>query len=128
MSLSAHATPDPPVLLLRYLDVALLVIAAPVVLLIGVPALGFGVGAGSWLALRAAGVPVERRASAAHTATSAVGLRLGFLFARLFALAVAVVLVRTAEGQDQGLTTLLVIVFAYTAFMAASFTERPRRS
>jgi hypothetical protein len=128
MSLSAPSSSGHPAFLVRYLDVVLLVVAAPIALLIGAPALGFCVGAGAWLALRAVGVPVERRADAARTATKAVTTRLGFLFARLFLLALAVILVRSQDGQDQGLATLLVIVGAYTLFMAASFADRPRRS
>lgn len=127
MALSAHAAPEHPALLVRYLDVALLVLAAPILLVIGVPALGFCVGAGAWLALRAAAVPVERRANAARTASAGIGLRLGFLVARLFVLALAVILVRSQDGRDQGLTTLLVIVCAYTVFMAVSIADRPRR-
>ena len=127
MPLSPRATPEPPAFLARYLDVVLLIVAAPIVLLLGVPALGYGVGAGAWLALRAAGVPVERRTSAAQTHTEGVGLRLGFLFARLFVLAIAVILVRSTQGRDEGLTTLLVIVFAYTVFMAESFADRPTK-
>lgn len=127
VSLSARTTPEPPMLLRRYLDVVLLVIAAPIALLLGAPALGFCVGAGTWLALRAVGVPIERRASASRTYTQGVGLRLGFLLARLFVLALAVILVRSSAGRDQGLTALLVIVLAYTVSLITSFADRPRR-
>ena len=42
--------------LLRFFDVALVVVAAPIMLLIGVPAAGYLIGAGAWIALRAVGV------------------------------------------------------------------------
>ena len=47
---------------LRYFDVVLLVLAAPIMLLIGVPAGGYLIGAGAWIVLRAVGVGVERYA------------------------------------------------------------------
>ena len=56
MSLSAPATSDGHAAALAYLDVVLLVVAAPIMLLIGVPAVGYLVGAGVWIALRAVGV------------------------------------------------------------------------
>ena len=37
---------------LAYFDVIVLVVAAPIMLLIGVPAAGYGIGAGAWIALR----------------------------------------------------------------------------
>ena len=47
------------------------------------------------------------------------------MLARLFALALAVILVRRGEGANDGLTALVVIVFAYTIGLAMSFATRP---
>ena len=113
--------------LLRYFDVALLTLAAPIMLLIGVPAVGYLVGAGSWVALRVIGAGVERYAEAASNQSRQISVRLAYMFGRLFALALAVILVRKGQGQDAGLTTLVVIVFAYTIGLATSFATRPRR-
>jgi hypothetical protein len=113
-------------MLLRYFDVALLVLAAPVLLLIGVPAAGYGIAAAAWIALRAVGVGVERVASAAGDQRSEVSVRLGYMLGRLFALAVAIILVRQDVGRDDGLTALLVIVVAFTIQLAVSAMTRPR--
>lgn len=126
MSLSAAAVTDPPVALIRYFDAVLLVVAAPILLLIGVPALGYGVGAGSWIALRAVGVGVARYAAAESNASREVSVRLAYLLGRLFALALAVILVRRGAGKDDGLTTLLVIVVAFTIELILSIANRPR--
>jgi hypothetical protein len=112
--------------LLRYFDVALLALAAPVLLLIGVPAAGYAVGAGAWIGLRVVGVAVERYASTTDDQTRMISVRLAYMLIRLFALALAVILVRRGEGQNGGLTALLVIVFAYTIQLATSFATRPR--
>jgi hypothetical protein len=113
---------------LRYLDVVLLVIAAPIMILIGVSAVGYGAGAGAWIALRALGVPLERFAEATTDPGRQIGLRLGYMLARLFGLALVVVLVRKGSGQDAGLAALVVVVFAFTVQLAVSAISRPRRS
>ena len=62
---NALGTADPlaPV---RYLDVVLVVLAAPFVILLGLPVLGYVVGAGVWIvAARAGGRARARRPAAA---------------------------------------------------------------
>ena len=117
-----------PVLLLRYIDVVLIVVAAPIMLLIGVPASGYLVGAGVWIALRAIGVGVEHWASSAKEAGTQITLRLSYLLGRLFLLAIVVILVRKDAGRDAGLACLAVIVFAFTVELLVSTATRPRRS
>ena len=112
-------------LILRYFDVAMVVLAAPILLLIGVPAVGYAVGAGTWIALRAAGVAVERYTETTTDPRRTISIRLAYMLTRLFALALAVILVRRGEGSNDGLTALLVIVFAYTIGLATSFATRP---
>jgi hypothetical protein len=114
------------VLLLRYFDVALVVLAAPIMLLIGVPATGYLVGAGAWVLLRAVGVGLERYTSQGDPRLM-LSVRLAYLMVRLFLLALAVILVRRGQGQDEGLATLLVFVFAFTVQLAISFVTRPRQ-
>ncbi|MBV9416326.1 MAG: hypothetical protein JO363_15195 [Solirubrobacterales bacterium] len=111
---------------LVYLDVVILVVAAPILLLIGVPAVGYLVGAGAWIVLRAVGVAVERAVGAIEDPRREVTLRLAYLMGRLFTLAIVVILVRNAAGRDDGLTALLVIVFAFTTQLVLSFLTRPR--
>ena len=126
MSLSASARPSEPVLLLRYLDVALVVLAAPIMLLIGVSPAGYLVGAGAWVLLRAVGVGVDRAVARAQFRNE-ISIRLGYLLGRLFVLALAVILIRRSEGRDAGLAALLVIVFAFTVQLVCSAMTRPRR-
>jgi hypothetical protein len=113
---------------LRYLDVVLVVVAAPIMILIGVSAAGYAVGAAAWIVLRVVGVAVERLADETQEPGRQIGIRLGYMLARLFLLALAVVLVRKGSGQDAGLTALVVIVFAFTVQLAVSAITRPRRS
>ena len=126
MSLSAAPTAEPTMPALRFFDVVLVVVAAPILLLIGVPALGYLVGAGAWIALRAVGVAAERVVQATPDASRQIALRLGYMLGRLFALALAIILVRQDVGRDDGLTALLVIVVAFTIALGLSAVNRPR--
>jgi len=114
------------VILVRYLDLVLVALAAPILLLMGVPALGYGVGAGAWAALRLVGVGLERYVRGTPDARREISARLGYLLARIFLLALAVILVRRGAGRDAALAALLVIVFAFTVQLVISFIERPR--
>jgi hypothetical protein len=126
MSLAAAPSSAPSVSMIRYLDVVLVVLAAPILLLMGAPAGGYAVGAGAWIVLRAVGVAVDRQALRTTDATRQISLRMGFLLGRLFLLALAVILVRRGDGRDAGLTALLVVVFAFTVELVLSAVNRPR--
>ena len=54
-----------------------------------------------------------------------VTLRLGYMLGRLFALALAVILVRNGASRDDGLTALVVIVFAFTVQLADLSVAHP---
>ena len=125
MSLSAPAPSEAPATVLAYLDVVVVAVATPIMLLIGVSAAGYLVGAGVWIALRGAGVAIDRALVAMRDPRREVSLRLGYLLGRLFVLAIAVILVRNGSGRDAGLTALLVIVFAFTVQLILSFLIRP---
>jgi hypothetical protein len=111
---------------LHYVDLVLLAVGAPIMLLMGVSATGYGVGAGAWLALRAVGLAIDRYLRTNTDARREISLRLAYLLARIFLLALAVILVRRGAGRDAALTALLVIVFAFTIQLIVSFIERPR--
>jgi hypothetical protein len=111
---------------LSFFDVVLLVVATPIMLLIGVPAAGYCVGAGAWIALRALGVGVEKAAADTTILNRQIGLRMGFMLGRLFALALAIILVRRADGQNAGLACLIVIVAAFSITLAISALTRKR--
>jgi hypothetical protein len=123
---SAVPISEPSVTLFRYIDVVLVTLAAPILLLIGVPALGYLVGMGAWILLRAIGELVERRAGAIGDVSKELSVRLVYVIGRVFALALVIVLVRRGAGKDQGLTTLLVIMFAFTVALLVSLINRPR--
>jgi hypothetical protein len=113
--------------LLRYLDVVLVVVGAPIFILIGVSAAGYGAGAGAWIVLRVVGALLEGALASTSDARREISLRLAYLIARIFLLALAIILVRRGDGKDAALATLAVIVFAFTVQLALSVISRPRR-
>jgi hypothetical protein len=112
-------------LMVRYFDLVLILAAAPIMLLIGVPAFGYGVGVGAWVLLRLVGAVVDRRAAQISDPKLELPLRLGYLIGRLFALAITVILVRKADGQDSALSALFVIVAAFSTQLVTSIATRP---
>jgi hypothetical protein len=125
VSLSASSPSESNVRVLRYFDVVLIVVAAPIMLLIGVPAVGYLLGGGAWIALRAVGVGVERMASATSDTGRQISLRMAFMLSRLFLLALAVIGAR-GTSKDDGLTALVVIVVAFTLSLGVLAGTRPR--
>lgn len=113
--------------ILRYFDVVVVVIATPIMILLGVPAAGYCIAAGAWVALRALGVAVDRYAAATTEANRQIGVRMGYMLGRLFALALVVILVRKGSGQDAGITALAVVVVAFTIQLVTSAFNRPAR-
>jgi hypothetical protein len=109
---------------LRYLDVILVVIGAPILILIGVSATGYAIGGGAWIALRAAGEVLERNQALHANFRIDVNVRLGFMLSRLFLLAIAVIVARSQSGRDAGLTALVVVAVAFTVQLAVSAMSR----
>lgn len=109
-----------------YIDVVLVVLAAPLLFLVGVPALGYAIGAASWILLRAVGVAVDRQASAGANVLQQLSLRSGYRLVRVVALVAAVVFAVKA-GRADGLTALLVITFAFTVQLISLLCDGRRR-
>ena len=111
---------------LSYLDVALVVIATPIMILMGVPVAAYCIAAGAWVLLRLLGIAVERYVNATTDANRQIGIRMGYMFLRLFGLALLVILVRRADGQDAGITALVVVVVAFTFHLLTAPFGRAR--
>lgn len=116
--------------MLRYGDLILIVLAAPILLLTGAPAIGYGIGGATWIALRLLGRAVEHHASAARDLSELVALSVGYRFARVLLLVLAVVLAEKMVGKHDGLAALLAIVGGFTVQLCWSIAHhlgsRPR--
>lgn len=113
-----------PLVLFRWLDVVLVVLAAPFVVLMGLPVLGYAVGAAAWIANRAIGAGVERLATGQDDVRRAVGLNLGALIARSWLVGLTILAVGLAGEREDGLTAAVLMLAAFTLYFVTSLLLR----
>lgn len=113
-----------PLAIARYLDVAVVVLAAPFVLLMGAPALGYVVAGGTWIASRIIGALIER-STARRTARAQLGIGFAVLMGRAWLLAAAILVVGVAGEREDGLVAALVALVAFSIYFATTLITRP---
>ena len=123
MSTRALKSSDPlaPV---RYLDVALVVLAAPFVLLTGLPVLGYAVGTGVWIAQRVLEVVLDHRARGADV-RAAVGLRFASMLGRTWLIGIGILAVGLGASREDGFTAAVLCLVAYTVHLGTALMLRP---
>lgn len=126
MTSDTRTTDAPIIPMVSWFDVALVVIATPIVILMGVPAAAYCVAAGAWVLLRVVELYVERYATAATDTGRQIGTRMAFMFVRLFGLALLVILLRKTDGKDAGITALVTVIVAYTIHLFTAPLGRSR--
>jgi hypothetical protein len=109
---------------LRLLDVFIVVVTAPVLVLLGAPALGILVGAAAYLVQRGASVALENAARQRPDVRSAVGLNVAGAFARAWLLALTILAVGLAGDREDGLAAAILVLVAYTVYLATSQLAR----
>jgi hypothetical protein len=113
-----------PLLLFRWLDVILVVLAAPFVVLMDLPVLGYTVGALAWILNRGIGVWVERIAARQDDVRRAVGLNLGVLIARSWLVGLSILAVGLAGDREDGLMAAVLLLAAFTLYFVTSLLTR----
>jgi hypothetical protein len=111
--------------LLRYVDVVIVVMIAPIALLMGAPVLGYAVGGVVWTAQRFAGSAIERRAMAAEDPRRAIGVTLFSSLGRVWLLALTILAVGLLGEKKDGLTAAVVVLVAFTVYFGMSLVLRP---
>jgi hypothetical protein len=114
-----------PLAFVRYLDVVIVVLAAPFVILTGAPVLGYLVGAGAWLVTRIAGVVAERAAARRNDARTVAALNLAVLLGRVWIVGLSILAVGLAADREDGLMAALTALVAFTVYLATSLIIRP---
>ena len=115
---AALVTADPlaPV---RYLDVLVVVLAAPFVVLMDLPVLGYAVGAAAWIVQRIASAGVER-AGRRLDPRKALGLGMASALARSWIVALAILVVGLTAEREDGLAAGVTVFVAFTLYLATS--------
>jgi hypothetical protein len=120
---NAVGTADPlaPV---RYADVALVVLAAPFVILLGGPVLGYAVGAAVWIAQRVLEAVLDRTAARGDV-RRAIGIKVASMIGRVWLIGVGILAVGLAADREDGFAAALVCFAAYTVHLATALILRP---
>jgi peptidoglycan biosynthesis protein MviN/MurJ (putative lipid II flippase) len=113
-----------PLAPVRYLDVVLVVLAAPFVLLLGAPVLGYAVGAAAWIVGRLLEAWLDQAARRSDP-RRAIGLKVASMIGRTWLIGVAILAVGLAAEREDGFAAGLLCLAAYTVHLATSLILRP---
>jgi hypothetical protein len=114
-----------PLIVLRYLDVLLVLLAAPFIVLTGLPVLGYSVGTVVWIVQRAIGVAVEGRMRRQKDIRAVVGLGLGASLGRAWLVGLTILAVGLAGAREDGVMAAVLVLVAYTVYLMTSLIIRP---
>ena len=114
-----------PLVFVRYLDIVVVLLAAPFVILLGAPVLGYVVGAAVWIIQRVAAITIERRAERAGDIKTAVGLNMASLILRAWLVGLTILAVGLIADREDGLTAGITVLAAFTVYFATSLLIRP---
>jgi hypothetical protein len=100
------------------------VLAAPFVVLTGLPLLGYVVGAVLWIVGRVLEAVLDARARRADV-RAAVGLRFASMLSRTWLIGLGILAVGLAAEREDGFTAAIVCLVAYTIHLATALILRP---
>jgi hypothetical protein len=109
---------------LRYLDVCLVLATAPFVLATGLPMAGYVIGATAWLATRVAVAALQARSLRSRDPRVRAGLQVGTMMARVWIIALAVVLARYAGSKGDGIMAAALVLAAFTVYFVLNIVTR----
>jgi len=113
-----------PLAPVRYLDVVLLVLAAPFVVLLELPVLGYAVGAGVWIVQRVLEAALDHSARRSDV-RRAIGVKVGSMIGRTWLIGIGILAVGLAADREDGFTAAIVCLAAYTVHLATTLILRP---
>jgi hypothetical protein len=113
-----------PLSIVRYADVVVVVLAAPFIVLMGAPVLGYVVGAAAWIVTRVLGDLVERYART-RDIKAQIALNFGVLMGRVWIVVIAILVVGKTADRADGLMAALVALVAFTIYLGTSLILRP---
>ncbi|HWC85077.1 MAG TPA: hypothetical protein VG388_00965 [Solirubrobacteraceae bacterium] len=111
---------------MRYLDVALVALAAIPALALGAPVFGYAVGAVAWILQRVIAATDKRLVDRVDEPVRRLGYAMFEAFGRIWLLAGGIVIAGVAGHRSDGLTAAIVIFGAYSiAFVIRLASGRP---
>ena len=111
-------------IVLRYLDIVLLIVALPVFLVADLPMLGYAAGAGVWIVQRAIQILLNRKAAASDDPRTVVGITAGSIIGRGWLVALTIFAAGLADNEA-GLAAAVLVIVLFTAYFTVSTILRP---
>ena len=122
---TSHATPMiDPLAAVRYLDVVVIVLAAPFVALLDLPVIGYAVGTIVWILARILEAMLEHSAGRSDV-RRAIGIKVASMIGRTWLIGIGILAVGIAAEREDGFTAALVCLAAYTLHLATALILRP---
>jgi hypothetical protein len=112
----------PPIV--RYLDVCLVLATAPFVIIGGLPVAGYLIGGGAWLLTRLGTEALYTRAQRVRDPKGKAGMQVGAMMARIWLVALAILLARFTGGKSDGIMAAALALAAFTVYFVMSFVTR----
>jgi hypothetical protein len=108
----------------RYLDVCLVLATAPFVIIGGLPVAGYLIGGGAWLLTRLGTEALYTRAQRVRDPKGKAGIQVGAMMARIWLVALAILLARFTGGKSDGIMAAALALAAFTVYFVMSFVTR----
>ena len=112
-------------IVVRYLDVVILVLAAPFVVLLGAPVLGYAVATAAWIVQRVAAAAIEGAAARRKDYKAVLGLTMTSLVIRAWLIGLTILAVGLLAEREDGLTAGITVLVAFTVYFATALILRP---
>jgi hypothetical protein len=109
---------------LRLIDIVLVAFSAPVLVLLGAPALGILAGAGIWIVQRFAELGLAKYAAGRKDIRNVIGLNLAGVFARAWLVAITILAVGLAGKREDGLAAAVLSLVAFTVYFVNTLLTR----
>lgn len=109
----------------RHVDLVLLVLAAPFVVLAGLPVVGFAAAAGTWIVTRLLGDLVDRAVRRSADPKLQAGLMVASLMGRAWAVGLAILTAGLAASREDGAMAAATALAAFSVYFAMAIVLRP---
>lgn len=106
-----------PLAVVRWLDVVLVLLAAPFVAIAGLPLLGYAVGTAAWIIQRVGADVIDRRARAQEDVRTTIGLQVAGIIGRGWLVALTILAVGLAADREDGATAAVVVLAAFSVHL-----------
>jgi len=111
----------------RWIDVVLVALTAPVAILAGAPVLGIVAGAGGWILTRLIGAFLESRAKQAATPKAHVAVLFASMMGRAWLAGLTILAAGLAGAREDGLAAAVTVLVAFTVYLILAIVLRPER-